>query len=37
VEPEEMWIARKQPGKQISAARDMQATKEELLGKMFSI
>jgi hypothetical protein len=37
VEPEETYIAKQRFGKQFSAATDMQATIEELLGTMFSI
>jgi hypothetical protein len=37
VEPEETSIARQRLGKQVSAATDMQATIEKLLGMVFSI
>jgi hypothetical protein len=37
VKPEETSIPRQQFAKQISAAMDMQATTEELLGMMFSV
>jgi hypothetical protein len=37
VEPEEMSFSRQRLGKQVSAATDTQATKEELLGTMFSV
>jgi hypothetical protein len=37
VEPEEMFVARRRPGEEVSAATDAQATVEELLETMFSI